>query len=134
MRCGPRTPARGPQDHLGRELPPFELLALRQDARAATRLSRRPVYPIRTRRTNLQQILRTGVSDQYRRSCRISPALLPRCFGTPDQQWYDLKGRLSPSRGDGAVLDVVASLTAAFLSELGAGELLIGLLFAAGLM
>ena len=32
------------------------------------------------------------------------------------------------------MLDVVASLTAAFLSELGAGELLIGLLFAAGLM
>ena len=51
-----QIPTHGPQDHLGRELPALELLALRHDTRAAIHLSRRHVYPIRTRLTNLQQI------------------------------------------------------------------------------
>ena len=55
-----QVPAHGPQDHLGRELPALELLALRHATRAAIRLSRRPVYPIRIRFTNLQQILTFG--------------------------------------------------------------------------
>ena len=51
-----QIPAHGPQDHLGRELPALELLALRHDTRTAIHLSRRHGYPIRTRFTNLQQI------------------------------------------------------------------------------
>src|SRR5215207_11266432 len=56
-----QVPAYGPQDHLGRELPALELFALRHDTCAAIRLSRRHVYPIRTRLTNLQQIPSTFV-------------------------------------------------------------------------
>src|SRR4051812_22346554 len=50
-----QIPVHGPQDHLGRELPALELFALPHDTRTVIRLSRRHVYPIRTRLTNLQQ-------------------------------------------------------------------------------
>src|SRR4051812_47192999 len=52
-----QIPAHGPEDHLDRELPALELLALCHATCAAIRLSRRPVYPIRTRLTTLQQSL-----------------------------------------------------------------------------
>ena len=51
-----QVPAHGPEDHLGGELPALEVPTLRYDTPAAIRLSRRHVYPILTRLTNLQQI------------------------------------------------------------------------------
>src|SRR5689334_12016868 len=59
-----QIPAHGPQDHLGRELPALERLALPHDTCAVIRLSRRLIYPIRTRLTNLQQIRPRGTNLQ----------------------------------------------------------------------
>src|SRR5215210_4433192 len=50
-----QVPSDRPQDHLGRELPALERLALRHAPAPPSALSRRPVYPFRTRLTNLQQ-------------------------------------------------------------------------------
>src|SRR5215207_7904939 len=50
-----QVPSDRPQDHLGRELPALERLALRHAPVPPSALSRRPVYPFRTRLTNLQQ-------------------------------------------------------------------------------
>src|SRR3954471_20849561 len=50
-----QIPANGPQDHLGRELPPLNSLLCVMPPAPPSALSRRHVYPIRTRLTNLQQ-------------------------------------------------------------------------------
>src|SRR3954452_8479619 len=68
---------------------------------------------------------------------RLSTAADARCSGCSEEitEVKHSRRRLGlPQTGHLAMLELVGSLSAAFLSELGTAELMVGLLFAAGLV